>query len=125
MLKESRTTSKYLERVTKVIENLERQGFTDIQADIDDYETPPRLISKSKDINFVPDVMARKNGNKGYFEISKKVSDTNELVNKWTALSTLAEMKNGIFKIYVPHGHMKFTREILTDYNINAEVVKL
>jgi len=83
------------------------------------------LIGKTNDVNFIPDITATKNDKKGYFEIAKKVKDTSQLVNKWKLLATLAEMKNGDFHIFVPHGHMKFTREILTDYGINAEVVKL
>ena len=125
MLKNSRNNEKYLLKVNKVIDKVKKQGFTDIRADIEDYEKPPRLISKSKKIDFIPDVVARKNGTKGYFEISKKEKDTNDLINKWSALATLAEMKNGLFRIYVPHGHMKFTRQLLTAYDIKAEVIRL
>ena len=125
MLKKSREAASYQERLKKVIENVKKMGYTDIRADIDEFETPPRLISKSNNIEFVPDVVARKNGNKGYFEISKKEKDINELINKWSALSTLADIRNGIFRIYVPHGHMKFTRELLTAHSIQAEVQKL
>lgn len=125
MLKQSRKSENYVEKVNKVIEKVKNQGFTDIRADIVNYDKPPRLISKSKKIDFIPDVVARKNGTKGYFEISKKEKDTNNLINKWTALSTLADMKNGIFRIYVPHGHMKFTRQLLTAYEIKAEVIRL
>jgi hypothetical protein len=125
MLKNSRNSENYIKKVNEVIEKVKKQGFTDIRADIDDYDKPPRLIGKSNDSDFVPDVVARKNGSKGYFEISKKEKDTNNLVNKWSALSTLAEMKNGHFIIYVPHGHMKFTKQLLTQYNIKADVIKL
>jgi hypothetical protein len=125
MLKNSRNNEKYVLKVNKVIEKVRKQGFTDIRADIDDYKKPPRLISKSKNIDFIPDVVARKNGTNGYFEISKKEKDTNSLINKWSALSTLAEMKDGLFRIYVPHGHMKFTRQLLTEYEISAEVIRL
>lgn len=125
MLKHSRNQEKYVLKINKVIEKVKKQGFTDIRADVGDYDKPPRLISKSKKIDFIPDVVARKNGTKGYFEISKKEKDTNDLINKWSALSTLAEMKNGLFRIYVPHGHMKFTRQLLTAHDIKAEVIRL
>ncbi|MBR9997344.1 MAG: hypothetical protein KFF73_00165 [Cyclobacteriaceae bacterium] len=125
MLKNSRNKENYIEKVNRVIEKVKKQGFTDIRADVGNYERPPRLISKSREVDFIPDVVARKNGFKGYFEISKKEKDTNSLVNKWSALSMLANMKNGIFRIYVPHGHMKFTRQLLTAYDIKAEVIKL
>jgi hypothetical protein len=125
MLKNSRNNQSYIEKVNQVIEKVKKQGYTDIRADIEDYETPPRLIGKSNESNYVPDVVGKKNGSKGYFEISKKEKDTNDLVNKWMLLSMLADMKNGIFRIYVPHGHMKFTRQLLTAYDIKAEVIKL
>jgi hypothetical protein len=125
MLKKSRNSVSYNERLKKVIEKVKKMGYTDIRADIDDFESPPRLINKSKNIEFIPDVVARRNGNKGYFEISKKEKDINDLINKWSALSTLAEIRNGVFQIYVPHGHMKFTRELLTAHEIQAEVYKL
>ncbi len=125
MLKQSRNSDSYTQTVNKVIENIKKMGFSDIRADIDQYESPPRLISKSKEIEFAPDVMARKHESKGYFEISKKDSNINELINKWTALSRLATIKNGIFQIYVPHGHMKFTRELLKTHRIEADIRKL
>lgn len=125
MLKNSRNNQSYIDKVNKVIEKVKKQGYTDIRADVGDYEKPPRLIGKSNETDFVPDVVARKNGSKGYFEISKKEKETNDLVNKWSALSMLADMKKGVFRIYVPHGHMKFTRQLLTAYDIKAEVIKL
>jgi hypothetical protein len=125
MLKHSRNKEKYVLKINRVIEKVKKQGFTDIRADVGDYDKPPRLISKSKKIDFIPDVVARKNGTKGYFEISKKEKDTNDLINKWSVLATLAEMKNGLFRIYVPHGHMKFTRQLLTAHDIKAEVIRL
>jgi hypothetical protein len=125
MLKDSRIKENYVKKVSRVIENVKKQGFTDIRADIGDYEKPPRLIGKSKKIDYVPDVVASKNGTKGYFEISKKEKDSGKLINKWSALSALAEIRDGVFRIYVPHGHMKFTRQLLTSYDIKAEVIKL
>ncbi len=125
MLKDSRNTSSYDKKIQKVIDKVKKMGFNDIRADIDEYETPPKLINKSKKVDYIPDVVARKNGTKGYFEISKKEKDPNDLINKWSALSALANIKNGVFQIYVPHGHMKFTRELLTANEIDAEVIKL
>ncbi len=125
MLKHSRNEESYVKKVNRVIDQVKKQGFTDIRADIGDFERPPRLISKSRKLDFIPDVVARKNDTKGYFEISQKEKDTNNLINKWAALSTLADMKNGVFRIYVPHGHMKFTRQLLTAHEIKAEVIRL
>ncbi len=125
MLKESKKDEAYEQMVTEIIAKVKKQGYSDIRADIEDYDSPYKLIGQSKDISFTPDITGKKDDGLGYFEIAKKVPNTNELVNKWKVLSLLADMKNGVFKVYVPHGHMKFTRELISDHNIKAEIVKL
>lgn len=115
----------YTKLVGKVIEKVKRQGYSDIKADIDEYDTPPQIVNKTKNISFVPDVMAVKKDSKAYFEIAHKNCDTDVLINKWKALSLLAEMKNGKFQIFVPYGHMNFTTQLLDENHISADVVKL
>jgi hypothetical protein len=125
MLQEGRQDKDYEKLVNKVIERVKKQGYSDIKAVIDDYESPSKLINKNSNVDYLPDVTAQKNGEKGYFEIARKIKDTDKLVNKWKALSTLAEMRDGVFQVFVPHGHMKFTRELLDEHNINAQVFKI
>ena len=69
--------------------------------------------------------MAVKKDSKAYFEIAHKNCDTDILIDKWKALSLLAEMKNGKFQIFVPYGHMNFTTQLLDENRISADVVKL
>lgn len=125
MLKQSRKKDSYVDKVNKAIELIKKEGYEDIRADIDKYDPPYQLKGKTSNVKFIPDITARKNDGKGYFEIAKKSKDTTNLVNKWKLLETLSEMKSGDFKIFVPHGNMKFTKELLTKYHINAEVVKI
>ncbi len=126
MLKEVRDENKYDVVLQKVIENVEKEGFTEIRAAVPDRELPAKLVSQNNDDVFIPDVTAQsKYGGKAYFEIAKKISETTKLVNKWKLLATLAEIKNGIFRIFVPHGSMRFTRELVNRYNINAELIKI
>jgi hypothetical protein len=126
MLKELRDETKYDVVLKKVIENVKKEGYTEIRAAVADREMPAKLVSQNNDDIFIPDVTAQsKYGGKAYFEIAKKIGETTKLVNKWKLLSTLAEIKNGIFRIFVPHGAMRFTRELVNRYNINAEVVKI
>lgn len=125
MLAESRSKISYEDVLANVIENVKKQGYENIRADLSEYEAPHQLIGKTNDINFTPDVTAEKNEGKAYFEIATKVDQPNELINKWKLLEMLAQMKNGKFQIFVPHGHMKFTQELIKDHNINAELVKL
>ncbi|MEQ8582879.1 MAG: hypothetical protein RIC30_11925 [Marinoscillum sp.] len=125
MLQQTRSKTSYEELLSSVIENIKKQGYENIRADLSEYESPYQLIGQTKDVNFTPDVTATKNDGKAYFEISTKVDNPNDLINKWKLLETLATMKRGKFQIFVPHGHMKFTQELVKDYNINAEVRKI
>ncbi|WP_421879338.1 hypothetical protein [Marinoscillum sp.] len=125
MLQQTRSKISYDEVLANVIDKVKKQGYDNIRADLSDYEAPHQLIGKTNNVNFTPDVTATKNEGKAYFEISTKMDDPNDLVNKWKLLETLANMKNGTFQIYVPHGHMKFTQELIKDHNIHAELLKI
>ncbi|MTI20817.1 hypothetical protein E1176_07280 [Fulvivirga sp. RKSG066] len=109
-----------------MIQKIEKKGFIEIKADYADYETPAKLVSQNNSDEYIPDATAlNRLGNKAYFEISRKIKETEKLVNKWKVLETLANIKRGVFQIFVPHGSMKFTKELVNKYNINAELVKL
>lgn len=125
MLQQTRSKTSYDELLSNVIEKIKKQGYDNIRADLSEYESPYQLIGQTKSVNFTPDVTATKNEGKAYFEISTKMENPNDLINKWKLLETLANMKSGTFKIFVPHGHMKFTQELIKNNNINAEIVKL
>ncbi|WP_258104577.1 hypothetical protein [Marinoscillum sp. MHG1-6] len=125
MLLESRKSVSYESLLAKAVGKIEQLGYSEIRADLEDYEKPFELKGKTNDINFVPDLTARKGNSKTYFEISQKVEDTRELVNKWKLLETLSKMKNGNFKIFVPHGQMKFTQELIEQHQIRAELEKI
>ncbi len=126
MLKEFRKDDKYDDVLNKVLEKIEKSGFESIRADYDELEPPARLVGQSNEDVFIPDATAlTKNGSKAYFEISRKVEEPQKLVNKWKLLATLAELKNGVFKIFVPHGSMRFTKELVNRYNIKADLVKI
>lgn len=125
MLQQTRSKTSYDELLSSVIEKIKKQGYDNIRADLSEYESPYQLIGQTKDVNFTPDVTATKNEGKAYFEISNKMENPNDLINKWKLLETLANMKGGDFKIFVPHGHMKFTQELIKAHNIHAELLKL
>lgn len=125
MLQETRSKTSYEKWLSDVIQQIKKQGYDNIRADLNEYEPPNQLIGKTKKLNFTPDATATKNEGKAYFEISTKMDNPSDLINKWKLLETLAHMKNGKFEIYVPHGHMKFTEEIVRVNNINAILKKL
>ncbi len=125
MLQQTRGKISYDEVLANVIEKVKKQGYDNIRADLSDYESPHPLIGKTNKVDFTPDATATKNEGKAYFEISTKMDNPNELINKWKLLETLAGMKNGTLQIYVPHGHMKFTQELVKENNIQAKIVKI
>ncbi len=125
MLKERRKDT-YEETLEKVIDNIEKSGFTEIKADFQDLEKPARLVSQKEDDIFIPDATAKnRQGDRAYFEISRRTTEPRKLINKWKVLDTVANLKSGIFKIFVLRGSMKFTRELVNRHNISAELVKI
>lgn len=111
--------------IKEITEQLLQKGFEDIKADIEGFESPARLVRQSDDFEFTPDATATRKGRKYYFELAIKTDATRRLVTKWKLLATLAEMKAGKFQVFVPHGNMKFTRELLGQYEIEADVQKI
>ena len=126
MLKENREKTGYQERLEMVVEKIENLGFENIKADLPELDAPGKLVNQNNKDVFVPDITAdSKSGRKAYFELSNKVKDTQKLVNKWKLLATMASIRDGIFQIFVPHGTMKFTKDLVSKYNIPVELVKL
>lgn len=111
--------------IKEIADHLTQKGFEDIKADVEGFESPARLVRQSDDFEFTPDATANRKGRKYYFELAIKTDATRRLVTKWKLLSTLAEMKAGKFQIFVPHGNMKFTRELIGQYEIQADIHKI
>lgn len=111
--------------IKEIADQLNLKGFEDIKADIDGFEQPSRLVRQSDEFEFTPDATAQRKGRKYYFELAIKTDALRKLITKWKLLATLAHLKTGKFQIFVPHGNMKFTRELLENNDIQADIVKL
>ena len=120
--KDSKQT-KYLEQA---IQLLEKKGYSDIKAELPDYESPTSFTEKSSDKSYTPDLTGTKNAGKDYFQVvegdKKNIQD---VVTKWKLFSNLARIKNGNFYLLVPYGKKKYTTELIKEYNIDAEMMKL
>lgn len=125
MLQENIQSDRYQEHIEQAVNYVKNLGFDEIKARFGDFEEPASLKMKGSDVEFTPDITAMKYGAKYYFEIADRTEAPSEVVSKWQLLSTLAQMKNGEFKVFVPYGSMKYTNDILKNKNITAEVVKL
>jgi len=105
---------------------IKSRGFINIKAVISDYETPSKLTKKGTEKSYTPHITAKTDQGKHYFEIvSKTKKDPEKLVDKWTLLSSLADVRNGTFFLVVPHGKLSFTKNILKQHSIHANVLKV
>lgn len=112
--------------VQKAVDFATQRGYENIRAQyLEDFEDPISMERKQDGATFVPDVTAYKHGKKCYFEIAMKGGDVTETVSKWRLLETLASMRGSKLFLFVPRGNFRFTNELVTTYNINAEIIKL
>lgn len=111
--------------IRKVVQQLENQGFEHIRARIEGYDAPKGFQSQQKDLTLVPDITILDQGEKHYIEVAHKTSNRRLLATKWKLLAQLSKAREGMLKIFVPHGHMRFTRELISAHNIQAELVKI
>jgi hypothetical protein len=118
------------EKYSDILENsiayLENHGFEEIKADSNGYETPKSYLKKGSDINVTPDIVAFKEGEKHFFEISLKSEKPKLLKSKWLFLNTLSNLKSHKFRLITTRGHYKFTQEMLEDINLtNKKLIKI
>ncbi len=110
----------------KSISHLEARGFEHIKADLEGYETPKSFVRKSTGNSITPDIVARKNGRKYFFDISLKSEEPRSLKSKWVFLDTLSRLKSNRFRIITTRGHYKFTDTMLEDINLtNKTPIKI
>lgn len=112
----------------KVINYAEKSGYDNIKADFTGYESPAQLTMINQDLTLTPDFTAKRGNKKFYFELVVKNGDEDDqstLISKWKALETIAKMKGGHLRLFVPRGSYKFASELLRDHDIDAQVTKL
>ncbi|MEZ4883147.1 MAG: hypothetical protein R3E32_00330 [Chitinophagales bacterium] len=111
----------------KAVDIIRKKGFINIKANAEDLEleSPTAYVQQNKDDVYTPDLTALHLGRKSYFEIALKTTEVRRLVNKWKLMSKLAEVRHGGFFLLVPRGHARFTSQLVEDYNIQADLIKL
>ncbi len=105
--------------IIKSIHYLEANGFENIKADIEGYESPKSYLKKGSDTKLTPDIVATKNGKKYFFDISMKSEEPKLLKSKWLFLDTMSRLKHDRFRIITTKGHYKFTDMMLEDINLS------
>lgn len=125
MLKFDRSEEKYSETLETALPKLKNLGFGDFKADLPGYEVPAGFAMVGEEAKFVPDIAANRKGRKAYIEVAKKTQETTKLVSKWKLLAKIATLKNGFFGIIAPRGTVKFTKELLDEYQISAQLIRI
>ena len=114
---------KYSDILETSISYLKNRGYENIKADIKGYETPKSYTKAGSDITITPDIVAKKEGRKHYFDISLKSEKPNLLKSKWLFLNTLSNLKSSRFRLITAKGHYTFTQEMLEATNINKKTL--
>lgn len=110
---------KYSDILNESVDYLEKRGYENIRADTEGYETPKSFSKVGSDINITPDIVAEKEGQKHYFELSLKSEKPKLLKSKWLFLNALSNLKSYKFRIITTKGHYKFTNEMMNELNLN------
>jgi hypothetical protein len=110
---------------TESVTYLKNLGYENIKADLDGYETPKSFHKKGTDVVITPDITCTRRSIKYYFEIGLKSEKPKLLKSKWRFLDVLSRMSGNNFKIITKKGHYKFTNEILSDINLDKNLIKL
>jgi len=110
--------------INKAIDWVKQKGFTNIKAEVADFEPPTKFTKKDGEI-FAPHITCKKGYKKNYVEIATKTEAPQLAISKWKLLSTLAAMKEGTLYLLAPKGHITYVRKIVKQYQLNAEVIAL
>ncbi|WP_161888394.1 hypothetical protein [Pontibacter russatus] len=128
MLHTNKKTEEYNNFAEQVIKFAKRSGYEDIRADFTGYTSPGSISMVSKDVTLTPDFTAMRGEGKYYFELvvkNAKEEEQSTLISKWKALESIARMKGGHLRLFVPRGSYKFATELMQNHHIDAELTKL
>ena len=117
---------KYSDILNESVDYLEKRGYENIKADTEGYETPKSFSKVGSDVNITPDIVAEKEGQRHYFELSLKSEEQKLLKSKWLFLNALSALKSHRFRLITTKGHYKFTSEMMQELNLsNKNLIKI
>ncbi|PRY12008.1 hypothetical protein CLV24_109133 [Pontibacter ummariensis] len=128
MLYTQKETQDYDTYAEQIVHYAERSGFEDIKADFNGYDSPASLTMVNRGLKLTPDFTAKRGDNKYYFELvvkDKDEEDQSRLVSKWKALESIAKMKGGKLRLFVPHGSYKYAADLIQSHDIDAQLMKM
>ena len=101
-----------------------RNGYSEVKANIEGYETPSGLSNKDSDDKLVPDITALKRGGRWYIEVVRKDADAEKTVSKWKLLSILGKNKWGGLILIAPAGSFAFAERLTKKHDIMVQIIK-
>lgn len=125
MIDKNKESQSYQTTIEKAVMKIKQKGYDQVKADCEGFDVPAQLVNQANEHAYVPDITAYRDGRKSYFEIAQKSDPERLLVSKWKLLESLAAARGGIFQIFIPKGHIKFTQEFISRHNINAELERI
>ncbi len=109
----------------KAIHWAKKNGFSNIKANTEEYETPAGFTKKGASEAIIPDLSGNRLGSKSYVEIALKTEVNDDQVSKYKLLSTMASIKSGKLYLLAPKGHKAYVDKMVKQYNISAEVISM
>ena len=103
----------------------QKHGFNNIKANYESYESPVQFSMVNGDSTFTPDITAYKYEDKYYIEIATKTDQPDEVVAKWSLLSSVAQNKGGKLFLLAPKGHKAFADRMIKKHRVDAQLVDL
>ena len=125
MLRKQQNNPKSRRYINRLAKKLHGEGYEDIRAATPDFESPSAFRSVDSGHQMVPDLTANFYGRKAFVDVAHKTESPERLAFKWRFLSQFAKIKNAVFKVVVPRGHMRFTRDLVDRHGLQLDIEQL
>lgn len=101
-----------------------KNGYSEVKANIEGYDTPGGLSNKESDDKLIPDISALKRGGRWYIEVVRKDADPEKTVSKWKLLSILGKSRGGGLILIAPAGSFAFAERLTKKHDIVVNIIK-
>lgn len=114
------------EVIYSVIDYLLDQGIKDIDARVEDYDDPARIVRKGQSEGYKPDLVAKTPSAICVFEVEPAKDINKRAVSaKWRLFSDYAINNNGKFFLIIPEGKEELVRHLLNEMDIEADLLQI
>jgi hypothetical protein len=100
-------------------------GFVDIRANTEGFDQPIAYGRQQDGQSFMPDVTGKQFGHTSYFEVITQTDEAAHFLSKLKLISQLATAQGGQLYLMVPKNQLAFTKKIMANNQIRAEIVQL